>query len=1089
LNGFGVNTWFKVETKDGKTLEYGNDQLNYIGANFSKVYWQLKKITDTYGNYVEFNYNLSFGQLLIDEINYTGNTAAGVAPYNKVKFTYAMRQDPNTVYVAGAAMTNNFLLTKITSTNEGATVSEYAFTYGFNGLYSFLTQVEQYGSDKTQINPTFFKYGDETDFKTVPIGNIDGENYDIFPGDFDGDGFTDIMRADRVPNTTYHNKLSYFKNNNGTFTGTPNATTNINGFSAALQAPINGQYSSKYSDYLASDANGDGKDDIVVLERQLGANSLTSVQVYSVFTNSIIMKDNTYGVGFSDGAKYFDKRTAGFHFLPGDFNGDGKMDYITILKNNSSNTFGTGKYFIKIALPTAATPVYESLLGTSSAGFTVPPPPIDWQNATSINIMDFDGDGKQDVLVNYITVSANGNATGRISIFSIEKNAGTNTYSAKLIHASSDVIGTTYSDLYFGDFNGDRKADIVRVSTTPGQATIAYSDGKGFVQKPFNFQGGGSYTKTQVGDFNGDGASDIMNTYDIQKSISTSTNPDTLVYAFTKINVYYFSGDNYQMVQYSDDKQSKTTGLLLGDFNGDGRTDGLPKYGAYVGNADLWLFKPKGQERLLQKIANGYKHTTEIKYNLLTEGGGVYTGNLNNSTPLRIARFPLQVVSAVTTPAASGDAATFTTTYAYENATIHNAGRGFLGFEKVTESKPGGFKSCTQLEFVSPFYVPMVKLQTELANNTTEVGVTYNLNTFVALGKPGSKRYWKRVEESTSRNLLKLSTTRTTNTYDTFGNLLTSTGDINYGLETTTITNSNFCNCGSWLPSRPQTTVTTNTRDKAKKVSKTITSTFNATTGALLTTTDFATQGEKGTTTYSNFNLFGQPQSISVSSTTSVATGQALAQSPVTRTSSVTYDPKGRFIIKKTNALGQTNSVNTTFDSKWGKPLTETTSNNLTTTYEYDGYGRAKKVTMPEGYSVTTAYLWDVKTGNGSNTADVDNSIYYTYTQHPGRPDTKTWYDVVGRERKTTKEGWNNKEICSVVTYDALGRPKTKSLPFYTGDVVTLTTVAYNNYGLPATETNSIGTTTYSYNFDPNLLYKMSLNTYLTTSVQNRWVK
>jgi RHS repeat-associated protein len=205
----------------------------------------------------------------------------------------------------------------------------------------------------------------------------------------------------------------------------------------------------------------------------------------------------------------------------------------------------------------------------------------------------------------------------------------------------------------------------------------------------------------------------------------------------------------------------------------------------------------------------------------------------------------------------------------------------------------------------------------------------------------------------------------------------------------------------------------------------------------------------------------------------------------VTRTSNVTYDPKGRFIITKTNALGQTNSQNTTFDAKWGKPLTETTINNLTTIYEYDGYGRAKKVTVPEGYSVTTAYLWDVKTGNGSNTADVDNSIYYTYTQHPGRPDTKTWYDVVGRERKTTKEGWNNKEIWSVITYDALGRPKTKTLPFFAGEAATLTTIAYNNYGLPATETNSIGTTTYSYNFDPNLLYKMSLSTYLTTTVQN----
>lgn len=64
LNGNGANTWFKVETKDGKILEYGNSDLSkqYSTGNSSVVYWQLNKIIDTFGNYVEFKYANFDGQ-------------------------------------------------------------------------------------------------------------------------------------------------------------------------------------------------------------------------------------------------------------------------------------------------------------------------------------------------------------------------------------------------------------------------------------------------------------------------------------------------------------------------------------------------------------------------------------------------------------------------------------------------------------------------------------------------------------------------------------------------------------------------------------------------------------------------------------------------------------------------------------------------------------------------------------------------------------------------------------------------------------------------------------------------------------------
>jgi Salmonella virulence plasmid 65kDa B protein/FG-GAP-like repeat len=545
LNGAGLSTWFKVETKDGKVLEYGNTDVSRHNAINAVMYWQLNKITDVYGNYVLFKYVNADNQFLLDEIQYTGNDAAGISPYNSVKFTYATRQDANTVYIAGSVLKNKYLLVGIKSLAEGATVSEYAFTYGNNDLYSFLTKVEQLGSDGSRLNATIFKYGDESGFSSTQVGVIDGESYDMFSGDFNGDGFTDLVRAERVPNTTYHNKLSYFKNDDGSFSGTANGIIGINGFNTAFNFPNGGEYSSKYSDYLVADADGDGRDNIFILERSAGANSLTAVKVYGIDPDfSHFTETYSFAIG-TDGAKYFDNPNA--NFLPGDFDGDGRMDFITILRNTS------GTFTPKIFFPNAINPVFSSALTGNMPNFFFSP--SNWQNAKSIHIIDFDGDGKQDILL------TSGDGTF-IEVLTFDRTV-TNTIAVRGLYSSPSSFSSSYFNLYFGDFNGDRKADMLQISDNdPNAATISYSTGKDFVPKPFTLLGAGNAPKLQIGDFNGDGASDILNSYTTSTSTpDPSGDPDAprIVTYSTKINIYYFSGDNYQFVQYIDNQRSKAT--------------------------------------------------------------------------------------------------------------------------------------------------------------------------------------------------------------------------------------------------------------------------------------------------------------------------------------------------------------------------------------------------------------------------------------------------------------------------------------------------------------------------------------------------
>lgn len=95
-NGFG-SAWFKVWTKAGQVMEYGNTADSAIEAQ-GKVaikVWAVNKISDTKGNYLTVSYteDNANGQFVVSRIDYTGNATAGKAPNNSVTFTYAARPD------------------------------------------------------------------------------------------------------------------------------------------------------------------------------------------------------------------------------------------------------------------------------------------------------------------------------------------------------------------------------------------------------------------------------------------------------------------------------------------------------------------------------------------------------------------------------------------------------------------------------------------------------------------------------------------------------------------------------------------------------------------------------------------------------------------------------------------------------------------------------------------------------------------------------------------------------------------------------------------------------------------------------------
>jgi RHS repeat-associated protein len=127
--------WFEVHTKAGQIMEFGNTPDSLILAQGTTVArnWALNKVRDTKGNYLTVTYTNDAvnGQAYPSEIDYTGNTAAGVAPYNKVQFVYLSTARPDTMiaYQAGSFIKTNTLLTNVKTYAGASLVADYRLAY------------------------------------------------------------------------------------------------------------------------------------------------------------------------------------------------------------------------------------------------------------------------------------------------------------------------------------------------------------------------------------------------------------------------------------------------------------------------------------------------------------------------------------------------------------------------------------------------------------------------------------------------------------------------------------------------------------------------------------------------------------------------------------------------------------------------------------------------------------------------------------------------------------------------------------------------------------------------------------------------
>ena len=450
----GGPSWFEVETKDGVVMEYGNsnDSKSTNSSNSTVIYWRLNKIIYKDGNYIEFSYEnnaLSWGkESLIDEIRYTGNTAANLQPYNRIHFYYTNKMDVNTTYEADNGLINRKLLDKIVIQYEGQNhFKTYEFKYGHNNISSYLKEMIERGSDNVALNSTIFKYGDEPMSFSYTLSNIgQGQRVDLFSGDFDGDGVSDVLAAEYA----YHNNgsLKYhtgFKIYKRPSYDSPYALVYTETFDEGdLWQLVRDEDTPKGHVFYTTDFTGDGRDDLMINKlshTSSGGYLVESFNLYrseftsSNFTFNKITRPPYYSQNCTGNFRVFSAQDGdGQYFYVGDFDGDGTSDYMTILSN------GLG-YKVLLSFPEKNIYDQEVTSVYTAGGCYIHPQGI-WFHSDYRTVIEFDGDGRQELMLTKGTET---------KIFTFKESGGNWMAEEKY----SAGFPTQYHLLYLGDFNGD----------------------------------------------------------------------------------------------------------------------------------------------------------------------------------------------------------------------------------------------------------------------------------------------------------------------------------------------------------------------------------------------------------------------------------------------------------------------------------------------------------------------------------------------------------------------------------------------------------------------------------------------------------
>lgn len=1001
---------FQVITRSGKVMLFKGIKAA-DGKNVRL--WVVSQITDTSGNTIKMNY--AEADEVSSDLNRSSSKGNGVfidfypdeilyANGNKVLFVYELkdRKDPIIVYQAGNEVEGTKLLSKIITYAGNKKVREYKFKYDENEniISSRLSEITECNGSfcrkPIRLNWREFesslKLGDFSQYAGfTPKSGSWASTKPRMMADVNGDGKSDIVMFSH--------------------TGVVVGTSTGNSFIREVEKYRGfGKDTGSWGDSkprMMADVDGDGKSDIVGF-------SHSGVVV-------ALSKDKKFSTAGFEKYRYFGKdhgwKTSrpygtGEIRMMADVNGDGRADIVGFGQTGVHIAFSAGNKFVNRFK-------YDRHFGSKSkAG--------GWSTDKHLRMMaDVNGDGKADIVGFgnngvYVSLSAGNKFVG-----------GFSTYKGFGYDAGDWRVNKDYRQM--ADINGDGKADIVGIKD--GKVYVAYSTGKSFtlaqtLQEDFiSTDQEEDFDKDSyaVGDINGDGKIDIIGYFE-----------DGIYALFSKGNKLS------NIVEIADIPNTEDAWYrrILVDVTGDGKADvvafGL-KYVKVVSSS-------QGNYTQLESIIDSMGNKTSVKYKPITDNS-VYTKDsikiiaytkskpphpIYSSAdiyPLKDVQAPIYVVSEFNTDDGIGGTRKFS--YKYAGAKVHQQGYGWLGFRwrEVTDDTSKIVTKITYNQFHP--YTGRILSTTKRLNGTI---ISLSSNSWEAKETHPKVNYpYIKFNETSLYDLsgdLISRTTTNVNQIDQYGNpeevIVNITGD---GPDSTKkIVNQYSSNSSRWILGLPTETTVTSSGTSGLESTRKTTLNYDMNTGLLKEKVEAAGSNSSLKTTY-QYDTYGNVIEIKSGNNSSAE-----------RTVSYTYDNNGLFIDTVTNGLGQVETHK--YDSRFGKITSLTGPNNLTTTWEYDNFGRMKWEIRPDGTRTDIRYEFlcfkkyrVVTTATGQAPVFVNKDIFNREVLRitkalNGQVLKATKYDKRGRKSQVSKYYYNNENILwTTYTYDDLNRITQVSAP------------------------------------------------------------
>jgi len=275
-------------------------------------------------------------------------------------------------------------------------------------------------------------------------------------------------------------------------------------------------------------------------ERLNGLNEFTgdNTKMYNptVFTYDTTADAITYSAVNSTPIPGLDAAMSNSNTVTGDFDGDGKMDFLIYA---TSGAYNRNRYWVYTKLSNPAGPtITEHIYGSTFAGIF----PLTYTRFPSDIVSSKTGWVVVEPLPTYLKYSQ------------YELSYSSNTVSLLFSGTESDFGGSAAKSFYSGDFEGDGLTDVVAINQNNGQVYMMRDGGN--PGKDGVIAGFSSNDTVLIGDFDGDGKSDI---YDFRQN---------------SLYVYKFDGNVELIYQITGDADIKpNVAIWMGDYNGDGKSD------------------------------------------------------------------------------------------------------------------------------------------------------------------------------------------------------------------------------------------------------------------------------------------------------------------------------------------------------------------------------------------------------------------------------------------------------------------------------------------------------------------------------------